>query len=180
MKPHVLAVAVSAQHAFSKAPAAEITLVTGLGVAGDVHSGETVKHRSRVKRDPSQPNLRQVHLIHAELFDRLDARGFKVAPGELGENITTRDLDLLSLAENTVLRIGGAVALRITGLRNPCHQIDDFQKGLMAATLDKLADGTLIRKAGVMAVVVHGGVVKPGDAIAIDPPAGDRRPLSCV
>ena len=180
MKPLVWGVAMSTQHAFSKTPAAGITLVTGLGVAGDAHSGATVKHRSRVKRDPSQPNLRQVHLIHAELFDELYARGFKVAPGELGENITTRDLDLLSVAENTVLRIGGEVALRITGLRNPCRQIDDFQKGLMAATLDKHADGTLIRKAGVMAVVVHGGVVRPGDAITIEPPAGERRPLVCV
>ena len=180
MKPHVLAVAVSAQHAFSKTPARHITLVAGLGVEGDAHAGATVMHRSRVKRDPTQPNLRQVHLIHAELFDELAARGFTVAPGDMGENIATRGLDVLALAEDTVLRIGATAVVRITGLRNPCHQIDDFQQGLLAATLDKHADGTLIRKAGVMAVVEHGGVVVPGDAIVVEAPAGVARALVCV
>lgn len=170
MTARVLSVHASPDHAFSKARRAAITLIAGHGVAGDAHSGVTVKHRSRVARDPTQPNLRQVHLIHAELFEELAGRGFAVAPGQLGENITTAGIDLLSLPRDTRLRVGSAV-LRITGLRNPCWQLDHFQHGLMAAVLDRAPDGALIRKSGVMAVVEAGGAVQPGDALTVELPA---------
>jgi MOSC domain-containing protein YiiM len=166
--PEVIAVHRSSSHSFSKFAEDSITLVEGLGVAGDAHAGQTVKHRSRVARDPSQPNLRQVHLLHAELFDELMAAGFAVWPGELGENITTRGIDLLALSTGTRLRIGGAI-VEVTGLRNPCSQIDRFQQGLMAAVLDRDSEGHLVRKAGVMGVVLAGGEVKPGDAIQVQP-----------
>jgi MOSC domain-containing protein YiiM len=168
----VLAVAAAPGHGFSKRPAAAITLLAGLGVAGDAHAGETVKHRSRVARDPTQPNLRQVHLLHAELFEELGPRGFALSPGDIGENVTTRGLDLLSLPAGTRLALGPEAVVELTGLRNPCSQLDRFAPGLMAATLDRAADGALIRKAGVMAVVRAGGVVRPGDGIAVTlPPA---------
>jgi MOSC domain-containing protein YiiM len=148
-----------------------------LGVAGDAHMGETVKHRSRVRRDPAQPNLRQVHLIHAELFCELRAKGFAVEPGELGENITTSGIDLLALPTGARLHLGPSAVVEITGLRNPCIQIDNFQKGLMAATLDKDADGNLVRKAGIMGIVIAEGDVRPGDAIRVELPAMPHRPL---
>jgi MOSC domain-containing protein YiiM len=154
-----------------------IRLVAGLGVEGDAHLGETVKHRSRVARDPTQPNLRQVHLMHAELLDELAVAGFRVAPGDLGENVTTRDLDLLGLPTGTLLRLGDTALVEVTGLRNPCVQLDKFQKGLMAATLDRDPQGNLVRKAGVMAVVREGGEVRAGDAIAVTLPPGPHRPL---
>ncbi|MEO8602290.1 MAG: MOSC domain-containing protein [bacterium] len=157
-----------------------IRLVAGLGVAGDAHQGETVKHRSRVAVDPSQPNLRQVHLLHAELLDALDGAGFALTPGRIGENVTTRGVDLLGLPIGTRLHLGAAAIIEITGLRNPCVQLDAIQPGLMAATLDRDADGTLIRKAGVMAIVVTGGDVRPGDPIRIEMPAPPHRPLAPV
>jgi len=169
----VVAVCSSATHSFSKRGAESIRLLAGLGVAGDAHHGETVKHRSRVARDPTQPNLRQVHLIHAELHDELRAAGFTVAPGDIGENVTTRGLDLLGLPRGTRLMLGADAVIEITGLRNPCAQLDRCQPGLMAATLARDADGGLIRKAGVMAIVLAGGAVRAGDAIAValpDPP----------
>lgn len=169
--PSVLSVSTSPAHGFSKAPVPVIELLQGLGVAGDAHHGTTVKHRSRVARDPTQPNLRQVHLLHAELLDELVGRGFTVAAGDIGENVLTRGLDLLALGRGTRLRLGSTVVVEITGLRNPCAQLDRFQPGLMAATLDRDADGKLVRKAGVMAVVLQGGPVRPGDAIAVQPPA---------
>jgi MOSC domain-containing protein YiiM len=180
MKPHVLAVAHSKQHAFSKAPALQISLVAALGVMGDAHAGRTVKHRSRVAKTPDAPNLRQVHLIQAELFDELRLKGFLVNSGDLGENITTRGVDLLGLSTHTILHIGGTARIRITGLRNPCSQIDKFQRGLMAATLGRDDRGNLIRKAGVMAIVLVGGDIVPGDIIMIEPPDGAQAPLECV
>jgi MOSC domain-containing protein YiiM len=176
----VLAVAQRHGHHFSKTPTLSIRLLSGLGVDGDAHMGETVKHRSRVQRDPTQPNLRQVHLIHAELFDELRARGFVVQPAELGENVTTAGIDLLGLPTGTRLRLGDSAVIEVTGLRNPCIQIDAFQKGLMAATLDKDAEGNLIRKAGVMAIVLADGCVRPGDAIAVELPAEPYRKLVAV
>ena len=155
-----------------------IRLLAGLGVEGDAHAGVTVKHRSRVRRDPSQPNLRQVHLVHAELFDELRDKGFGVTPGDIGENVTTRGIDLLALPTGTRLRLGDAAMVEITGLRNPCVQLDTFQKGLMAATLDKDANGNLIRKAGVMSVVLAGGEVRPGDPITVELPAGAAPPAA--
>ena len=157
-----------------------ITLLAGLGVEGDAHAGETVKHRSRVARDPSQPNLRQVHLIHAELHDELRQAGFTVAPGEMGENITTRGIDLLGLPTGTRLRLGETATIEITGLRNPCAQLDGIQRGLMAATLERDAEGALVRKAGVMGIVVAGGEVRPGDAVHVELPPPPQRRLEPV
>ena len=167
MDPVVVAVGRSASHSFSKPLALSIRLTAGQGVDGDAHRGTTVKHRSRVARDPTQPNLRQVHLIHAELHEELRALGFDVAPGDMGENITTRDIDLLALPTGTRLGIGEAAVVEVTGLRNPCVQLDRFQQGLMAATLARDADGSLIRKAGVMAIVLKSGDVRPGDPIRV-------------
>jgi len=177
---HVVAVALRAGHHFSKTSAPVIRLLQGLGVEGDGHLGLTVQHRSRVARDPTQPNLRQVHLIQAELFDELRAKGFAVQPADLGENVTTEGIDLLALPAGTRLHLGESAVIEITGLRNPCIQIDSFQKGLMAATLDHDADGNLIRKAGVMAVVLADGEVRPGDAITVEVPAESHRPLAAV
>ena len=176
----VVAVSARSGHHFSKTPALSIRLLTGLGVAGDAHMGETVKHRSRVRRDPTQPNLRQVHLIHAELFSELRGKGFVVQPADLGENITTDGIDLLALPTGTRLHLGASAVVEVTGLRNPCIQIDRFQKGLMAATLDKDADGNLIRKAGIMSIVLADGDVRPGDPISVDLPAAPHRALAPV
>ena len=180
MSARVIAVARDAGHRFSKQVVPDIALVAGLGVAGDAHAGTTVKHRSRVRADPTQPNLRQVHLIHGELFDEVGARGFPVAPGDLGENITTRGIDLLGLPRGAVLAIGDWVRLEVTGLRNPCAQIDTFRRGLLAAVLDKRADGTVVRKAGIMTVVRVGGVVRAGDGIAVELPEPPFLPLERV
>jgi MOSC domain-containing protein YiiM len=173
----VAAVSLRAGHHFSKTPSLGIRLLTGLGVAGDAHLGETVKHRSRVRKDPTQPNLRQVHLLHIELFDELRAKGFVIKPADLGENITTSGIDLLALPTGTRLHLGASAVVEVTGLRNPCIQLDQFRKGLMAATLDKDADGNLIRKAGIMSIVIADGDVRPGDAIRAELPDMPHRPL---
>jgi MOSC domain-containing protein YiiM len=173
----VVAVSSRSGHHFSKTPNLGIRLLAGLGVAGDAHMGETVKHRSRVRKDPTQPNLRQVHLMHAELFCELRAKGFAVQPGDLGENVTTSGVDLLALPTGARLHLGASAIVEITGLRNPCIQIDHFQKGLMAATLDRDADGNLVRKAGVMSIVISEGDVRPGDVIRVEMPATPHRPL---
>jgi MOSC domain-containing protein YiiM len=176
----VTAVACGARHEFSKPLREGVRLLEGLGVQGDAHMGTTVKHRSRVARDPSQPNLRQVHLIHSELHDELRARGFDVAAGDMGENVTTRGVDLLALPTGTRLRLGDAAVVEVTGLRNPCVQLDRFQPGLMAAVLDRDADGELVRRSGVMAVVSAGGWVRPGDAIEVELPPPPHRALERV
>jgi MOSC domain-containing protein YiiM len=173
----VTAVSRSAAHRFSKPNKGAIRLLAGLGVEGDAHAGATVKHRSRVARDPAQPNLRQVHLIHAELHDELLAAGFAVSPGAMGENVTTRGLDLLALPTGTRLRLGADAVVEVTGLRNPCRQLDRFRPGLMAAVLDRDAEGRLVRKAGIMGVVLAGGAVRPGDAVRVELPPGPHRPL---
>src|SRR5262249_12473820 len=147
----------------AKASQDRIHLLAGIGVDGDAHGGETVKHRSRVERDPSTPNLRQVHLIHSELHDELAGAGFDVSPGQMGENITTRGVDLLGLPTGTRLRLGDAAVIEVTGLRTPCGQLNGVQPGLMNATLDRDEEGNLVRKAGIMAIVVTGGDVCPGD-----------------
>ncbi len=176
----VLAVHRSSTHGFSKHAEEAITLLAGLGVQGDAHAGATVRHRSRVRRDPTQPNLRQLHLLQSELFDELVARDHAVFPGELGENVTTRGLDLLALPAGTRLRLGTQAVVELTGLRNPCSQIDRFQPGLMAAVLDRDAQGALVRKAGVMAVVLQGGDVAAGDAIGVELPPAPHRALEPV
>jgi MOSC domain-containing protein YiiM len=175
----VTAVSRSSTHTMSKRNAGAIRLLAGLGVEDDAHLGETVKHRSRVRRDPMQPNLRQVHLIHAELHDELRAAGFEVEPGQMGENVTTRGVDLLGLPAGTRLQLGKSAVLEVTGLRNPCVQLDRIQRGLMAATLGRDEAGNLVRKAGVMAVVVAGGEVRPGDDVRVHLPAL-ARPLEPV
>jgi MOSC domain-containing protein YiiM len=176
----VLAVSQSATHSMSKRPALSIRLLAGLGVEGDAHAGVTVKHRSRVARDPTQPNLRQVHLIHAELHDELRAAGYALAPGQMGENITTRGIDLLSLPTGTRLRLGPEAIIEVTGLRNPCNQLNGIQPSLMNAVLDRDADGNLIRKAGVMGIVLTGGDVRAGDGIEVVVPEGALRALAPV
>lgn len=176
----VVAVSCSPAHTFSKPNQESIRFLSGLGVEGDAHMGETVKHRSRVARDPSQPNLRQVHLIHAELHDELQAIGFVVSAGKMGENVTTRGIDLFRLPTGTRLRLGDTAVVEVTGLRNPCYQLDRFQSGLMAATLGRDEHGALIRKAGVMAIVLAGGEVRPGDPIIVELPTEPHRPLGVV
>ena len=176
MTGFVIAVSRKATHEFSKTAVDSIRLAVGLGVEGDAHHGATVKHRSRVARDPTRPNLRQVHLLHAELHDELRAAGFEVAAAELGENVTTRGIDLLALPTGALLRLGEHAVVEITGLRNPCVQLDRFQPGLMAATLDRDIDGNLVRKAGIMAIVIAAGDVRPGDPIHVTlPPTRHRR-----
>ncbi len=176
----VVAVHASSNHAFSKAVQPSIELVQGHGVQGDAHYGVTVKHRSRVAKDPSQPNLRQVHLLHEELFEELSAKGLAVAPGQMGENITTRGLQLFALSVSTRLQIGSTAVIELTGLRNPCVQIEHFQPGLLAAVLDRSEDGTLVRKAGVMGIVIIGGLVSPGDEIVVVHRPSDYRALQPV
>lgn len=176
----VTAVSRSGRHAVSKRNRGSIRLLAGLGVEGDAHFGETVQHLSRVAHDPSQPNLRQVHLIHAELHDELAAGGFAVAAGQMGENVTTRGVDLLGLPAGARLCLGAEAVVEVTGLRNPCAQLDGIRPGLMAATLGRDERGALVRKAGVMAVVVAGGEVRPGDPIRLELPPAPHRPLEPV
>ena len=176
----IFAVHKSATHTLNKYSQTKIKLLKGLGVEGDAHLGKTVKHRSRVKADPTQPNLRQVHLIHFELLEELNEKGFMVSPGQMGENITTVEIDLLNLSKGTKLELGENAIVEITGLRNPCVQLDGIQKGLMKAVLDKDADGNLIRKAGIMGIVLQGGEVKPNDKIKIEIPPGPFVPLEKV
>lgn len=170
----------SESHTMSKFTRPSIRLLTGLGVENDAHQGTTVKHRSRVARDPSQPNLRQVHLIHAELHDDLATKGFPIKAGQMGENITTRGIDLLALPTGTRLHLGSEVLIEVTGLRNPCTQLDGLQPGLMQAVLDRDAEGNLIRKAGVMGIVLQGGTVQSGDDIKVELPEGPHQKLQPV
>lgn len=176
----VTAVSCSPAHTFSKPGQERIRLQAGLGVEGDAHLGDTVKHRSRVAQDPTQPNLRQVHLIHAELHDELRERGFDVGAGQMGENVTTRGVDLLGLPRGARLHLGEVAVVEITGLRNPCAQLDAFRPGLMAAVLDRDERGHLLRKAGIMGIVLQGGEVRPGDLIRVELPPQPHQPLERV
>jgi MOSC domain-containing protein YiiM len=175
----VVSVHRSPGHTFSKPAEPQITLLAGLGVEGDAHAGTTVKHRSRVARNPLEPNLRQVHLIHVELIDELNGLGYDVAPGQLGENITTSGIDLLGLPTGALLQLGEAV-IEVTGLRNPCYQIDDFRQGVLAEVVGRDERGAVVRRAGVMAVVRTGGVVRPGQEIALVLPEPPHRALQTV
>ena len=167
-------------YSFSKDAQTEITLVKGKGVEGDAHFGELVKHRSRVLRNPDQPNLRQVHLLPIELFEELEKTGYSVNPGELGENITTRGIDLIELPVRTLLKIGEDVSLKVTGLRDPCYQIDNFQKGLLSKVVYSDDEGNLILKAGIMTIVLEGGQIKPKDKIVIQLPPKPFEKLEIV
>ena len=176
----VTAVSSDREHRFSKPNAAAIRLLAGLGVEGDAHLGVTVQHRSRVARDPTQPNLRQGHLIHAELHDELAGAGYTVAAGELGENVTTRGVDLLGLPRGTRLHLGGEAVVEVTGLRNPCLQINRFQSGLLKQVLEVDGNGDVVRKGGIMGVVLTGGEVRPGDDIRVELPPLPHEPLDMV
>jgi MOSC domain-containing protein YiiM len=176
----VVSVSREREHRFSKMPARSINLIAGLGVEGDAHAGPTVQHRSRVAVDATQPNLRQVHLMPAELFDELREQGFEVQPGQLGENITTAGIDLLDLSRGTRLTLGPQAVVEVTGLRNPCLQIEAFRPRLLRAVLHRTADGAVVRKAGIMGIVAEGGLVSPGDPIVVDLPAGPHHPLDPV
>jgi MOSC domain-containing protein YiiM len=178
--PVVVSVASDATHRFSKPVRPSIMLVAGIGIAGDAHAGVTVQHLSRVRRDPTQPNLRQVHLVASELFAELDRAGFAVRAGDLGENVTTAGIDLLALPTGTRLAIGASAVVEVTGLRNPCRQIDGFSDGLLKQVLARDGDGTVVRRAGIMGIVLAGGAVRTGDRIAVERPPGDRRPLDVV
>ncbi len=168
------------EHRFSKPGVEAITLLAGLGVEGDAHCGRTVQHLSRVRRDPTAPNLRQVHLLPGELFEELAGRGFDIAPGAVGENVTTRGLALLALPTGTRLHLGPDAVIEVTGLRNPCVQLDRYRRGLQKAVLGRDDAGNLVRRAGVMAVVLTGGVVRPGDEIVVHEPSPPHRPLEPV
>ena len=180
MPAKIIGLSRDGEHRFGKAPQAALRLMAGLGVAGDAHAGRLVQHLSRVAKDPGMPNLRQVHLIHAELLAELAAKGFAIAPGQMGENVTTCGIDLLGLSAGTRLRLGDAAVIEITGLRNPCAQLNGLAPGLMAAVLDRASDGSLIRKAGVMAVVVTGGAIGLGDAITLESVPLAHRALAAV
>ncbi len=178
--PAILAVSRGSNHGPGKRNRDSVRLLAGLGVEGDAHAGETVQHLSRVRRDPTQPNLRQVHLIHSELHHELLERGFEIEPGEMGENLTTVGIDLLALPRGTRLRLGDRARIEVTGLRNPCAQLDGIAPGLMAATLDRADDGALVRKAGVMAIVLDDGEVRPGDSVIAELPPTPHLPLEPV
>ncbi len=176
----VAAVSSNSVYSFTKPNRESITLLAGLGVEGDVHAGATVKHRSRVAQNPTQPNLRQVHLIHEELFAEVAGSGFTVTPGQLGENITTRGIDLLALPVGTLLGFGRDAVVEVTGLRNPCLQIDHFQGGLLKQVVGRDEAGHVVRKAGIMSVVKETGEVRPGDTVTVRLPDGPHRPLDLV
>ncbi|MGW2659034.1 MOSC domain-containing protein [Streptomyces sp. NPDC001478] len=180
MSGTVTAVSRNETYSFTKPNRDSVTLLTGLGVEGDVHAGVTVKHRSRIAQDPTRPNLRQVHLIHAELFDELREAGYEIAPGDLGENVTTHGIDLLALPVGTRLHLGAEAVVEVTGLRNPCLQIDTFRTGLLKRVVGRDETGAVVRKAGIMSVVAVGGVVRPGDPIEVRLPAEPHRPLDRV
>jgi len=176
----VISVSRSASHRFSKDVAESIRLLAGLGVEGDAHCGALVKHRYRVKQDPTQPNLCQVHLLQAELFEELRRKGFAIAPGEMGENITTAGIDLLGLPTGALLTIGETAVVEVTGLRNPCVQMNQFRAGLMTAVIERKSAGKVIKKAGIMGIVIAGGVVRAGDTIRAEMPERPWRELVCV
>ena len=170
----------SAAYTFTKPAQDSITLIAGIGVEGDIHAGKTVRHRSRVRKDPTVPNLRQVHLIHSELHEELVGKGFDINPGEMGENITTTGVDLLNLPKDTILHLGDDAKIQVTGLRNPCNQLNTFQQGLLNEVIDKNEAGHIIRKSGIMSIVLQGGVVKPGDRIRVELPPGEHVALEKV
>lgn len=177
---YVLSVSLSASHSFSKATVESIRLLAGLGVEGDAHCGVLVKHRYHIRKDPTKPNLCQVHLLQAELFDELQAKGIVVAPGEMGENVTTRGVALLDLPTGTRLALGPDAVVQLTGLRNPCVQMNDLHPGLMAAVIERKATGKVIKKAGIMSIVITGGTIRPGDTIAVTLPPQPWQQLAAV
>lgn len=179
MLPTVLAVSLSPKHTFSKLPQSEIRLLAGIGVEGDAHAGRTVQHRYHVRKDPTRLNHTQVHLLQSELFTELAGR-FPLSPGQLGENITTAGIDLLTLPAATRLYLGAEAVIELTGLRTPCKLIDTFQAGLQAAVTRRTPGAPIERRAGVMAIVLTSGTVHPGDSLRIELPPEPRHPLQPV
>lgn len=180
LRAHVASVNVSTVHSFSKAPALEARLLQGLGVEGDAHCGTTVRHRFDRRRDPQRPNLRQVHLLGTEVFDELLQHGHQVRPGDLGENVTTTGIDLVALPRGTRLLLGPEAVVRLTGLRNPCRQIEEFGEGLLAVAVTRDQAGAVVRRAGVMGVVERGGEVTVGDPVVVQRPPEPHQPLDRV
>ena len=180
--PAIVAVCRRHSHSFSKDTQPSIKLVMGAhaGVEGDGHAGETEQHLHRLPKNADSPNLRQVHLIHQELHEELRGKGFDVSPGDMGENVTTAGLNLLGLPTGAILTLGSTAQIRVTGLRNPCPQLNRFKRGLMSKVVEKAADGSLVRKCGIMAVVSTEGVVQPGDAITVALPEQPWTPLGLV
>ena len=176
----VVAVSLSPTHSFSKTVTQRIRLIEGIGVEGDAHAGTTTQHRYLLKKDPGRANLTQVHLIQSELFPELADRGFDVSAGQLGENVTTAGVDLLTLPVGTVLYLGADAAVRVTGLRSPCSLINRFRPGLMKALIEKSDDGAVLRKSGIMATVISGGVVDAGAELRIEQPTGEHIPMGVV
>jgi MOSC domain-containing protein YiiM len=176
----IVAVNRDSQHRFSKPSVDSIRVIAGFGIEGDSHAGATIQHLGPMRADPTQPNLRQVHLIHSELHDELRDLGHDVKPGEMGENITTRGIDLLGLPQGTRLRIGPDAVVEVTGLRSPCQQLNTFQPGLLKQVIHTDADGTVLRKTGIMSVVLTSGVIHPEDPIVVDLPTGPHVPLEPV
>lgn len=174
--PQIVGVQISSKHAFSKTPKDAIHLIENFGVEGDAHAGSTDQHLFHIKKFGQKPNLRQVHLIHTEYFEEVSQKGHTVRPGDLGENIATRNIDLLSLPTGTRLRLGAEAVIELTGLRNPCHQIEKFQSGLLKHCKVATPDG-VVRKAGVMSIVLRSGVVRPGESIEIELPPTPHQPL---
>jgi MOSC domain-containing protein YiiM len=180
VKARILSVSFRRGHGLGKTVTLFATLIEGQGVSGDAHCGVTVKHRSRAAKNPALPNVRQVHLLHSELLDELTGKGFAVAPGELGENLLTRGLDLLGLPLGTILSLPSGARIELTGLRNPCTQLNGHSPGLMNAMIDRADDGALIRKGGVMGIVITGGDVQAGDSIQVTLPPGPHMALQPV
>ena len=176
----MVAVSKDGQHRFSKTPCAQIILLEGIGIQGDAHAGVTVQHLHRLARDPTQPNLRQVHLLPREFFDEAREEGYQLGPGDLGENVLTEGLDLAGLSRDTLLHIGSGAVIRVTGLRNPCVQINRFRKGLLKVASGRDENGQVVLKAGIMGVVTTGGTIRTGDRIDVEPPASPHRGLECV
>jgi MOSC domain-containing protein YiiM len=180
MTPQVTSVSLNPLHTFSKRPVPEIRILAHHGVEGDAHAGEKVQHLYRVRKNPNAPNLCQVHLIAEEFLEELRTQNFPIEPGQLGENIIVRSLDLCSLSVGATLRLGSDALIEITGLRDPCNQLNTLRPGLMKACLARSLDGTLIRKAGVMAIALVSGSVRPGDPIHLTLPPHPHRPMGPV
>lgn len=180
MSGFVVGVSRDSEHRFSKAAVDSIRVIEGFGVEGDAHAGKTIQHLHPMRLDPTRPNLRQVHLIQFELYDELRDLGYDVSPGQLGENVTTRGVDLLALPQRTRLQVGPDAVLEVTGLRSPCHQINDFRPSLLKQVIHTEEDGTVVRRTGVMSIVLTGGPIRPDDTITVVLPDGDHTPLEVV
>jgi hypothetical protein len=162
---YVHSVSASPRHGFSKLVRESITLIKGHGVDGDAHAGAFVKHRYLARWRPRMANERQVHLINQALFEELFSEGFNVQPGNLGENVTTRGIDLLRLPLGTMLALGPTAAVELRGLRTPCVLVDRFRKGLLKALVRKGEQPRF--RAGVMGVVREGGILFPGNPVKV-------------